>query len=205
MALIAVVVLALIIPFSKIVKKWRPKEDIHEKTPATPTATFEKRDGAVIRTLVAAEETSLNLSPKMKVLSKGLLDLRLPGPTADAKSVFSPTVTTVDLDLKPAATPTGPSTFESHPWPVAALSKQTDRVDLWRPMLDEISFFEHAKFKIISGDHPDGNMLRYEAKGGFEALARMKSDQWRSFEGRMELTWEHSRTDGGRGWQITGW
>ncbi|GIT04680.1 MAG: hypothetical protein CM1200mP29_00910 [Verrucomicrobiota bacterium] len=33
----------------------------------------------------------------------------------------------------------------------------------------------------------------------------MKSDQWRSFEGRMELTWEHSRTDGGRGWQITGW
>ena len=205
MALIAVVVLTLIIPFSKIVKKWRPKGDIHEKTPATLTATFEKRDGAVIRTLVAAEETSLNLSPKMKVLSKGLLDLRLPGPTADAKSVFSPTVTTVDLDLKPAATPTGPSTFESHPWPVAALSKQTDRVDLWRPMLDEISFFEHAKFKIISGDHPDGNMLRYEAKGGFEALARMKSDQWRSFEGRMELTWEHSRTDGGRGWQITGW
>ena len=205
MALIAVVVLALIIPFSKIVKKWRPKGDIHEKTPATLTATFEKRDGAVIRTLVAAEETSLNLSPKMKVLSKGLLDLRLPGPTVDAKSVFSPTVTTVDLDLKPAETPTGPSTFESHPWPVAALSKQTDRVDLWRPMLDEISFFEHAKFKIISGDHPDGNMLRYEAKGGFEALARMKSDQWRSFEGRMELTWEHSRTDGGRGWQITGW
>ena len=204
MALIAVVVLALIIPFL-LVKKWRPKGDIHEKTPATLTATFEKRDGAVIRTLVAAEETSLNLSPKMKVLSKGLLDLRLPGPTADAKSVFSPTVTTVDLDLKPAETPTGPSTFESHPWPVAALSKQTDRVDLWRPMLDEISFFEHAKFKIISGDHPDGNMLRYEAKGGFEALARMKSDQWRSFEGRMELTWEHSRTDGGRGWQITGW
>lgn len=204
MALIAVVVLALIIPFL-LVKKWRPKGDIHEKTPATLTATFEKRDGAVIRTLVAAEETSLNLSPKMKVLSKGLLDLRLPGPTVDAKSVFSPTVTTVDLDLKPAETPTGPSTFESHPWPVAALSKQTDRVDLWRPMLDEISFFEHAKFKIISGDHPDGNMLRYEAKGGFEALARMKSDQWRSFEGRMELTWEHSRTDSGRGWQITGW
>ena len=204
MALIAVVVLALIIPFL-LVKKWRPKGDIHEKTPATLTVTFEKRDGAVIRTLVAAEETSLNLSPKMKVLSKGLLDLRLPGPTADAKSVFSPTVTTVDLDLKPAETPTGPSTFESHPWPVAALSKQTDRVDLWRPMLDEISFFEHAKFKIISGDHPDDNMLRYEAKGGFEALARMKSDQWRSFEGRMELTWEHSRTDGGRGWQITGW
>ena len=203
----AVVLLALAIPISKIVQERPPKGDLHENTPTTFTSTSEKRDGAVIRALVAAEETYLNLSPKMNALSKGLLDLRLPGPTADAESVFSTTVTTVDLDLIPAAIPTGPSTFESHPWPVAALSKQTDRVDLWRPLFDEISFFEHAKVEIISGDHPDGNMLRYEAKGGFEALARMKSDQWRSFEGRMELTWEYPRTDDGAagGWQITGW
>ena len=203
----AVVLLALAIPISKIVQERPPKGDLHENTPTTFTSTSEKRDGAVIRALVAAEETYLNLSPKMNSLSRGLLDLRLPGPTADAESVFSTTVTTVDLDLIPAAIPTGPSTFESHPWPVAALSKQTDRVDLWRPLFDEISFFEHAKVEIISGDHPDGNMLRYEAKGGFEALARMKSDQWRSFEGRMELTWEHPRTDDGAagGWQITGW
>ena len=203
----AVVLLALAIPISKIVQERPPKGDLHENTPTTFTSTSEKRDGAVIRALVAAEETYLNLSPKMNSLSRGLLDLRLPGPTADAESVFSTTVTTVDLDLIPAAIPTGPSTFESHPWPVAALSKQTDRVDLWRPLFDEISFFEHAKVEIISGDHPDGNMLRYEAKGGFEALARMKSDHWRSFEGRMELSWEHPRTDGGDGgdWQITGW
>jgi hypothetical protein len=203
----AVVLLALAIPISKIVQERPPKGDLHENTPTTFTSTSEKRDGAVIRALVAAEETYLNLSPKMNILSRGLLDLRLPGPTADAESVFSTTVTTVDLDLIPAAIPTGPSTFESHPWPVAALSKQTDRVDLWRPIFDEISFFEHAKVEIISGVHPDGNMLRYEAKGGFEALARMKSDQWRSFEGRMELTWEYPRTDDGAAgdWQITGW
>jgi len=203
----AVVLLALAIPISKIVQERPPKGDLQENTPTTFTSTSEKRDGAVIRALVAAEETYLNLSPKMNILSRGLLDLRLPGPTADAESVFSTTVTTVDLDLIPAAIPAGPSTFESHPWPVAALSKQTDRVDLWRPIFDEISFFEHAKIEIISGDHPEGNMLRYEAKGGFEALARMKSDQWRSFEGRMELTWEHTRTDAGAagGWQITGW
>jgi hypothetical protein len=202
-----VVLLALAIPISKIVQERPPKGDLHENTPTTFTSTSEKRDGAVIRALVAAEETYLNLSPKMNILSRGLLDLRLPGPTADAESVFSTTVTTVDLDLIPAAIPTGPSTFESHPWPVAALSKQTDRVDLWRPIFDEISFFEHAKVEIISGVHPDGNMLRYEAKGGFEALARMKSDQWRSFEGRMELTWEYPRTDDGAAgdWQITGW
>jgi len=203
----AVVLLALAIPISKIVQERPPKGDLHENTPTTFTSTSEKRDGAVIRALVAAEETYLNLSPKMNILSRGLLDLRLPGPTADAESVFSTTVTTVDLDPAPAAAPTDSSKFEAHPWPVAALSRQTEGVDLWRPMLDKISYFEHAKVKLISGGHPDENMWRYEAKGGFEALARMKSDQWFSFEGRMDLTWGRPKTDGGGAgeWQITGW
>ena len=203
----AAVLLALVIPFSKLAKKWPPNGGIHGNTPTTLTVPSAQQDAAVIRALVAAEETYLNISRKMSTLSKGLLDLRLPGPTTDAESVFSTTVTTVDLDVPPVATSAGIFTFESHVWPVAALSKQTDTVDLWRPMLDEISFFEHAEVEIISGDHPEGDMWRYEAEGGFKALARMKSDQWRSFEGRMELTWERPETaDSTAGdWQITGW
>ena len=207
MALIAVVLLVLVIPISKIAKKSPPKGGAHENTPTTLNSTIKKHDGAVIRALVAAEETYLNLNQKMNALSEGLLDLRLPGPAAGAENVFSTTVTTVDLDSVPAATPTDSSKFEAHPWPVAALSRQTEGVDLWRPMLDKISYFEHAKVKLISGGHPDENMWRYEAKGGFEALARMKSDQWFSFEGRMDLTWGRPKTDGGGAgeWQITGW
>ncbi|MEC7811791.1 MAG: CRTAC1 family protein [Verrucomicrobiota bacterium] len=207
MALIAVVLLVLVIPISKIAKKSPPKGGTHESAPTTLNSTIKKHDGAVIRALVAAEETYLNLNQKMNALSEGLLDLRLPGPAAGAENVFSTTVTTVDLDPVPAATPTDSSKFEAHPWPVAALSRQTEGVNLWRPMLDKISYFEHAKVKLISGGHPDENMWRYEAKGGFEALARMKSDQWFSFEGRMDLTWERPKTDGGGAgeWQITGW
>ena len=207
MALIAVVLLALVIPISKIAKKSPPKEGAHESAPTTLNSTIKKHDGAVIRALVAAEETYLNLNQKMNALSEGLLDLRLPGPAAGAENVFSTTVTTVDLDPVPAATPTDSSKLEAYPWPVAALSKQTEGVNLWRPMLDKISYFEHAKVKLISGGHPDENMWRYEAKGGFEALARMKSDKWVSFEGRMDLTWERPKTDGGGAgeWKITGW
>ncbi|HIL61969.1 MAG TPA: VCBS repeat-containing protein, partial [Porticoccaceae bacterium] len=207
MALIAVVLLVLVIPISKIAKKSPPKGGAHESAPTTLNSTIKKHDGAVIRALVAAEETYLNLNQKMNALSEGLLDLRLPGPAAGAENVFSTTVTTVDLDPVPAATPTDSSKFEAHPWPVAALSRQTEGVNLWRPMLDKISYFEHAKVKLISGGHPDENMWRYEAKGGFEALARMKSDQWFSFEGRMDITWGRPKTDGGGAgeWQITGW
>src|SRR5262245_10241143 len=52
-------------------------------------------DATVIRTLVTAEETCLALSPKMQALSKGLVNLRLPGPGTE--SVFAPSVSVSDL------------------------------------------------------------------------------------------------------------
>ncbi|MDP6735285.1 MAG: CRTAC1 family protein [Nitrospinaceae bacterium] len=199
--------LVLVIPISKLVKKSPPNADTHRGAPMTITASIEKRDTAVIRALVASEETYLNLDRKMDTLSKGLLDLRLPGPAVGAERLFSKSVTTVDLVPAPEATAIDTSEFKAHSWPLAAITKQTDSVKLWRPMLDNISYFEHAKVKIVSGEHPDGDMWKYDAKGSFEALAHMKSDKWHSFEGRMDLTWERLKTgnDGAGEWQITGW
>ena len=93
MAVIAVVLLVLVIPISKIAKKSPPKGGAHGNTPTTLNSTIKKHDGAVIRALVAAEETYLNLNQKMNALSEGLLDLRLPGPAAGTENVFSTTVT----------------------------------------------------------------------------------------------------------------
>ncbi len=201
------VLIVFIIPLSKLANKPPQETNVQQSTPIKTTATIEKRDTSVIRTLVAAEETYLNLDQKMSALSKGLHDLRLPGPAVDAESVFSASLTTVDLEHISTATPIETSKFESHSWPVSSISKQTNSVDLWRPLLDKISYFEHAKVEIISGEHPNDNMWRYEAKGSFEALAHMKSDQWCSFEGGMDLTWERSKSgnDGAGQWQITAW
>ena len=125
----------------------------------------------------------------MSVLSKGLLDLRLPGPAADAGNVFGPSVTITDIGPAPELTSTGAPMVESRPWPLAKSSAQVAKVDLWRPLLDAVSFFEHAKFYLIGGEHPDGDMWRYEAGGRFEALAQMKSGEWRSLEAKMKLNW----------------
>ena len=67
---------------------------------------------------------------------------------------------------------------------MAKSSKQVASVDLWRPLLDLVSFFEHARFYILTGGHPKGDMMRYEAAAGFEALAQMKSGEWRSVEAK---------------------
>jgi hypothetical protein len=166
-----------------------------------------KTDDEKVRSLVAAEETYLVLCRKMNVLSKALLDLRLPGPTVDAGKVFGPSVTVTDIGAVTAMTVTGAPMVEPLPWPLAKSSAQVANVDLWRPLLDGVSFFEHAKLFLVDGEHPKDDMWRYEAGGRFEALAQMKSGEWRSFEAKIKLGWARQRdTDGKAGeWQITSW
>ena len=41
-------------------------------------------------------------------------------------------------------------------------------------------------------------LFRYEAKGGFEALAKMKSGEWRSLHGKMKLSLATRESDGQR-------
>jgi hypothetical protein len=151
------------------------------------------KDAALISALVTSEETSLTLSPKMSALSKGLLNLRLPGPEVDAQAVFAPSVRVSDVGPAPTLTATNAGMMESRTWPVATETKEVATVDLWRPMLDAVSWFDHAKVYIITGEHPGGDAYRYEAKGGFEALAKMKSGEWCSLHGKMTLTWQRAK------------
>ena len=172
-----------------------------KKAQRTPVAD----DSAVISALVSAEETSLKLSPKMSALSAGLLELRLPG--TGVESVFASSVTVSDVGPAPTNT-AGEGMIESRTWPVSGGSNAVAKVDLWRPLLDSVSKFEHAKLSIISGEHPGGDMYRYESQAGFEALAMMKSGEWRSLHGKMRLSWRRAKEIAGEPvpeWQITAW
>jgi hypothetical protein len=74
-------------------------------------------------------------------------------------------------------------------------------------LLDAGTSFDHARVYVIDGEHPGGDAYRFEANGGFEALAKMKSGEWRSLTGKMKLIWQRAKTTEGKAgeWQITGW
>jgi hypothetical protein len=202
------VLLALVFPAWEEVEQWRVRKTARPGAPVVregPAPTADD-DAAVIRALVAAEETQLKLNPKMSALSMGLLDLRLPAPGTEA--IFAPSVSVSDVGPVPAVPASGDGMFELRPWPVANDTKVVTTVDLWRPLLDAVSWFEHAKVSIINGRHPDGDMYRYEANGGFEGLAKMKSGEWRSVNGNMKLSWQRAKAAAGEPvpeWQIAGW
>ncbi len=165
-----------------------------------------KGDDAVVSALVTAEETLLTLSPKMSALSKGLLTLRMPGPGTE--TVFAPSVNVSDVGAEPALTMTNAPMLESHPWPVAQGSQNVKTVDLWRPLLDAVAAFDHAKVYFINGEHPGGDSYRFEANSGFEALAKMKSGEWRALNGRMKLSWQRAKataSEPASDWRITKW
>lgn len=167
-----------------------------------------RADAEAISALVTAEETILELTPRLGALSKGLLNLRLPVPAE--QSLFASKVAVKDLAPRPASSPGGESTMESRDWPVQPGTAEVDGavIDLWRPLLQEVAWFDHAKVYQIDGTHPDGDLARFEAKAGFEALAMMKSGEWQSFHGKLRLRWERAEppAEGGEvRWQINGW
>jgi ASPIC and UnbV/FG-GAP-like repeat len=172
----------------------------------TSMAATPEEDAAVISTLVTAEETCLMLNPKMGALSKGLFEKRLPGVTAEAQSVFATSVAVADLGPLPPFSTSGP-VLVTRQWPVKPAVQPVSNVDLWRSLLEATASFGHAKLFVITGEHPEGDMYHFESQAGFEALAQMKSGEWRSLHGKMNLSWQRPKAaDGKPGeWQITVW
>jgi len=174
------------------------------RTESAVQPALTNNDAVVISALVTAEETSLKLNPKMALLSKGLLNLRLPD--SEAQTVFAPSVTISDIGHAPEISLHGVD-METHSWPLTTGTKQVTEPNLWHPLFDGVSRFEHAEVYIINGEHPGGDMGKFRALGGFDALAQMKSGEWRSLNGRITLVWERSKASSGEepGWQITSW
>src|SRR5438445_13175831 len=82
--------LALVFPAWKKIDRWQNRAVARTNAPVTRgNVPVTRDDAAVIRARVPAEETYLKLSPKMSALSKGLLNLGLPGPGTESEVAFA--------------------------------------------------------------------------------------------------------------------
>ena len=182
-----------------------PAWNLRRNAPA-PVAAGD--DAEAISALVTAEETILALTPKLGALSKGFLDLQLPSPAG--RELFRERFSLRDLGQVPVATPAVAADLASRAWPVSPelVEVNGSTANLWASLLKEVSWFESGKVYHIDGFHPEGDLTRFEAKGGFEALAMMKSGEWQSFHGKLRLKWERTgaATAGEEDrWQISSW
>lgn len=152
-------------------------------------------DESVIRTIVTSEEQILALTPGMASLSKGLMNLQLPD--APRQKLFAPTFDVIDLE---GSSETG--------WQPSSDRKSiaADSGQIWSSLLDEVAFFEHAKFAIVKAGIQKGEPERFKASIDFSALARMKVDRWSQLSAKLTVNWKNiSTTDGENDWRITDW
>jgi hypothetical protein len=135
------------------------------------------------------------LTPQLHDLNTSALNLTLFD--AKAAKMFNDEVVTVDLDgpsAAHAADELGGGLAWVHHWEVAASEQSgpNDQLDLWRPFLDDVEYFEHAKFYFVKGDFTDESEDTYEAQMGFAGLARLHNGRLAHATAKLRATWIES-------------
>lgn len=152
-------------------------------------------DTAAIRNIVSSEEQILALTPRLASLGKGLLNIQLPD--EPRRSLFAPTFEANQLVQDEHAN-----------WQPAKSDEtlSSDSAQLWSALLDEVAFFEHAKFAMVKGHFADDQHEVFQCEVAFSAVARMKSEHWQGLDGKLSVTWKNNGPDDNTDeWQIAKW
>jgi hypothetical protein len=160
----------------------------------------EVMDESIVQSLVAAEETYLELGPEMARLTADLFAGALPGEKSRELFLESGVALT---DLGPLPDGGGAEALAYRAWPVGMASTMIPQAQLkiWENLTSAVAWFSHAKIFLIRGEHPGGDESRFTAQAGMEALAFLKSGTWLSCTGKMDLEW----TKTAAGWRLAAW
>ncbi len=145
-----------------------------------------------VERLVASEELILKLSPELIRLAQSIMNLRFPD--HHSQGVFDSNVIVRDLETGLAQSEKGPVSgghLEGRDWPIADTVHDAGApgINLWRPFLDRVDYFDHAEFHFIDGALSTGGPPRFDARIGFSALARMRGGDWLSVNATLDSQW----------------
>lgn len=146
-------------------------------------------DGEIISELVSSEERILELTPQLRKLARGLLNLRLPD--APARDFFAAQVAVTDLAIRGAEIEIAKEKADAGSAELA----------MWTPLLAQVDWFEHTSFYFVDGKFTGGGFDTFEGQVGFSGLARMKGGEWQGLSGKQLVTWAKVAD----GWKITSW
>jgi hypothetical protein len=158
----------------------------------------------VVQRVVASEELILELTPRLKHLARSVMNLSLPD--RQGRELFAPRVQVAQLDASKT-----PAVAERVPrlgvrlrhWPVEDSASELSAVqlELWRPLLQQVDYFEHAKFYFIRGAFTNDRYDDFTSQVGFQGLARLADGTWSAVKAKQQVRWRKQPTarDSARG------
>lgn len=166
----------------------------------------EKVEGEqLVRELVGSEELILELGPQLKELSKGLMNLQLPQGSGNG-NLFTDMVLVKDLveGIPVLLSEEGRELVNEVNLQTAGGEGQVRgrEIRLWSSLLEGVSYFEQAGFKIVNGQFTRDGHSGFECLVKFGGLAKMKDGGWASLNGKQMVEWQK---DGKGVWRIAGW
>jgi hypothetical protein len=151
------------------------------------------RDDETIRGIVASEELILELTPRLGLLSRSALNLALPD--EGAREIFAERVAVVDLAAEEPrlGRELAASSARVRTWrPGEREERAAQDLALWRPFLERVHYFEHARFYLKDGRFSGSGFRVFDSDAGFEGLARTKDGAWSGARGKLRVVWERA-------------
>ncbi len=166
----------------------------------------------VFRSIQASEELILALTPQLKKLNKSVMNLKFPD--HQSHQLFEAEVTALDL-VKEALPSFYTEFFPSvavgiREWKLDGETRSVplDELQMYQPFLQDVAYFEYAKFKIKKGHFIDDSHDNYESIILFSGTAEMKSGQLFAIKSQQIVRWRKQPglvEDKGAAWRIYDW
>ncbi len=172
-----------------------------------------------IAEVVESEELLLSLNSKLKKLAMAAKNLQLPD--AMQQGLFTDEVQVADIASVPGTNDresVASLDLDMESWPVEHDERPIARGDLslWEPLLDQVAYFERAKFYFFRGEFLNRERTRWKSEVGFSGLARTNDNRWLSISAKQYLVWSDPTTLGEENldlrfrieksnWQIESW
>lgn len=162
---------------------------------------------AIVAGIVASEELILSLTPDLKLLGRGVRNLELPDD--GARSLFLDEVVASDIGAPMKDTTKiqiGGLEVIKRPWSMADERKLSQaELSMWRKLLDDALYFEHARFYIERGDFQDRSRREFLADVRFEGLLRHRDGTLSGVKARQDVLWRNTGSRAAPVWRISTW
>jgi hypothetical protein len=153
---------------------------------------------AQIENLIATEEWISRQTNQMPKLGRSVKNLRLPDVGAEALFAVGADLRGLDLQGRPSPDYRVDALgVEAASWPVSSQSQ----AELWKPFLDQVAWFEHAKFAIVRAKFVDPGRAEILSDVHFSGLARDTEGKLLQVEADQEIRWRKAAQT----WQIDSW
>ena len=157
-----------------------------------PGTSFEMK----IERMLASEELLLDGTPELKRLAKSAMNLDLPD--HKSRGMFDDEVEIIDLAPGSHGGEThsvAGTEIASRSWPVAAdaASGDPEELGIWSALLNEVAYFDHAKFYFIDVEELAPKQKSWGTDMGFAGLARLEDGRWSALKGKLHVHLEARR------------